>query len=91
MTASRARALSLTDWGRISIADQAPLRRYPTKTERPRTGEMLARLREIVQRIQGKRRRKPTAGPPGPPKEPPQRLERESYWDDPALWMLMMH
>ena len=91
MTASRARALSLTDWGGAPIADQAPLRRYPTTPEKPRTGEMLARLREIVQRIQGKRPRKPAGGPPGAPKEPPQRSERESYWDDPALWMLMMH
>lgn len=88
MTASRARALSLTDWGGAPITDQTPLKRYPAAPERRRIAAM---LHELVQRMQGKRPRKPSGGPPGAPKESPQRAERESYWDDPALWMLMMH
>ncbi len=47
------------------------------------------RLRQLLSVIAGTHRRRPGGGDPnGPPED---RRAEDNYWDDPALWMLMLH
>lgn len=48
-----------------------------------------ARLREFINTLLGTQKKRPNRG--GDPGERPETLALRSYWDDPALWMLMMH
>ena len=47
------------------------------------------RAREFLETLRGPHRRRP--GGSGDPGERPETLALRSYWDDPALWMLMVH
>lgn len=86
MTMTRGRAIAVSGWRDKPIAAQAPLKRYSGVPEGRRAAAMLTRLRELVRRIRGDRPRRP-----GGPREPEENPRRESHWDDPALWMLMLH
>jgi hypothetical protein len=48
----------------------------------------LFRIREFLAAFKD-RRPKPPAG--GGPEEPAEEPPRDTLWDDPALWMLMLH
>jgi hypothetical protein len=50
----------------------------------------LLRARRLLEAFNGPRREPPYGGggPQTPPEDQPQ---YDSIWDDPALWMLMMH
>jgi hypothetical protein len=48
----------------------------------------LFRIREFLELLKG-RRPKPPAG--DGPEESPEDPSRDTLWDDPALWMLMLH
>jgi hypothetical protein len=49
----------------------------------------LARIRQFFDDIRGGRGKPPGTG--GGPGESPEEPGHDSPWDDPALWMLMMH
>jgi hypothetical protein len=55
-----------------------------------RASAALLRARQLLELVKGKRRQHPvgSGGPETPPQDNP---ECSSIWDDPALWLLMMH
>ena len=71
------------------LAGQAPLKRYWAIPQPRHSATVSTGLRELLMAVKRLRVRPPH--PPGGPQQPPEGLRRQSYWDDPALWMLMLH
>ena len=87
MSTNRTHAIATTGWS------DAPLRRAPLKRHlsvpEPRGTAAPSGIAELFEAFTRLLMRKPRET--GGSKEPPDGARRDFYWDDPALWMLMLH
>ena len=88
MSATHSKTVAMIDWtdGRLPLSPRSLFLRL---LESGLTVTSLARIRNFIEGINGRRAIPPGIG--GDPGESPEDPPRESLWDDPALWMLMMH
>jgi hypothetical protein len=89
MSANHPKALAVIGWTDAPLASTRPRSLFadpskPSFAVRARTG-----IRRFFATIDGRGAKTPagTGGPGAPPEEP----LSNTVWDDPALWMLMMH
>jgi hypothetical protein len=76
-------------WSVEPLAFRQPRGFFGTLTALGPVATARVRTRQFLQTLRDTHKRRP--GGSGDPGERPETLALRSYWDDPALWMLMMH
>ena len=89
MSTNHSTAIGMVDW-----TDAAPPARAQPRNPFSRLSGFgsattaLFRIREFLAAFKDRRPEPPVGGDPD---EPPEDAPRANLWDDPALWMLMLH
>ena len=98
MSANLAKAMTMTGWSDAMPVGSLPRNGIAGGAAVGPVAAALHRVGELFRAIRGTRRElTPGSGGPGePPEQRPQDDDpwddpRDSPWNDPALWMLMMH
>ena len=81
-------ALGNADWGAAPLAFAPPRGLVASFKQLGPVATALLKVRLLLAALKGGRR--PNPGEPEEPREP-EGDPRDSPWDDPALWMLIMH
>ena len=89
MSANRPKALAVIGWPDALLASTWPRSLFAGPSKPSLAASARIRIRRFFVSIDGRgtKTRARTGGPDEPPEEP----LHNTVWDDPALWMLMMH
>jgi hypothetical protein len=89
MSTNCPKALAVIDWIDTPLASTWPRNLLAAPSKLSLTARARIRIRGFFASIDG--RGIQTRAGTGRPGEPPEEPLRNTAWDDPALWMLMMH
>jgi hypothetical protein len=89
MSANHPKALAVIGWTDAPLASTWPRSLFADPSKPGFAARARAGIRRFFATIDGRGTKTPagTGGPGAPPEEP----LSNTVWDDPALWMLMMH
>jgi hypothetical protein len=89
MSANHPKALPVIGWANAPLASTWPRSLFARSSKPNLAASARIRIRRFFLSIDGRsaKTRAGTGGPGEPPEEP----LHNTVWDDPALWMLMMH
>ena len=93
MSATPPKALGVIGWTDAPLSSTWPRSLFVGPSRPGLAARSRTRIRGFFASVDGRgaQTRAGTGGPGEPPEEPPEEPLRNTVWDDPALWMLMMH